>query len=447
MTERDTIYALSSGALPAGVAVIRISGNLAGDIATQMLGGTLDARKAYLRKILHPDTADVIDEALVIWFPGPRSFTGEDVLEIHCHGGRAVVASVFSALENFPEVRPAEAGEFTRRAFDAGRLDLTEVEGLADLIAAETEAQRRQALRQMGGSLSALFDDWRNQLLRARALIEAELDFADEDDVPGSVSQSVWTDVRTLAELIENHLVHSRIAERLRKGIQIVLAGPPNAGKSSLMNALSKRDVAIVTEEAGTTRDVLEVHLDLEGLPVTLVDTAGIREADGLVEREGIRRARERMRQADVVLWLTPADSPIASQPDEFLFGPDLPPVWTLLSKADLNPGVLAESETAAIAVSTKTSDGLDQLLQHLGEFASAHLGLSDDPLATRDRHRRHLQSCLSALRRALDSDSKPLELLAEDLRAAAESLGRISGRIDVEDLLDVIFGEFCIGK
>ncbi|NRG16826.1 tRNA uridine-5-carboxymethylaminomethyl(34) synthesis GTPase MnmE [Rhizobiales bacterium] len=447
MTERDTIYALSSGALPAGVAVIRISGQLAGDIGAQMLDGSFSPRKAHLRKILHPGTGEMIDEALVIWFPAPNSFTGEDVLEIQCHGGRAVVTSILSALECFPDVRPAEAGEFTRRAFDAGRLDLTEVEGLSDLIAAETEVQRRQALRQLGGGLSELYEGWRRELLRARSLIEAELDFADEDDVPASVSQSVWANVRSLADLIEDHLSRSKIAERLRRGIQIVLAGPPNAGKSSLMNALSKRDVAIVTEEAGTTRDVLEVHLDLDGLPVTLVDTAGIREAEGLVEREGIRRARERMRQADVVLWLMPANEGAPAQPDELLSGMEMPPVWMILSKADLGLGEMAKAAVGSIAVSTKTPRGLDQLIWDLGKFASARLALSEEPLATRERHRLHLQDCLTALERSLDSDSKPLELRAEDLRAAAEALGRISGRIDVEDLLDVIFGEFCIGK
>lgn len=412
-----------------------------------MVKGSLRPREAHLRRIRHPNTGEILDDALVVWFPAPRSFTGEDVLEIHCHGGRAVVNAVFGALTSFDKVRPAEAGEFTRRAFEAGRLDLTEVEGLADLISSETEAQRRQALRQMGGGLSEVYDTWRIELLKARALIEAELDFADEDDVPGSVSDAVWTEVRSLASDIEAHLAQSRIAERLRRGIQIVLAGAPNAGKSSLMNALSKRDVAIVTEEAGTTRDVLEVHLDLEGLPVTLVDTAGIREAEGLVEREGIRRARERMRQADLILWLTPADERSPVYPEDLFEDGESPGVWQLRSKADLVEKAGTETRGDAIDVSTRSGDGLTDLIRRLVEYSAQHLSLSEDPLATRERHRSHLRRCLAALKEALDSDSKPLELRAEDLRMAAESLGRISGRIDVEDMLDVIFSEFCIGK
>ncbi|MXN64818.1 tRNA uridine-5-carboxymethylaminomethyl(34) synthesis GTPase MnmE [Stappia sp. GBMRC 2046] len=447
MTTSDTIYALSSGSLPAGVAIIRISGPRSAEIGRRLTDAPLQPRLAHLRSIRHPNTAEVLDDALVIWFPAPRSFTGEDVLELHCHGGRAVVAALFDALSVFENVRPAEAGEFTRRAFDAGRLDLTEVEGLADLIASETETQRRQALRQMGGGLSEIYDGWRSDLLRARALIEAELDFADEDDVPGSVSDVVWADVCTLASLIEIHLSQSRVAERLRRGIQIVLAGAPNAGKSSLMNALARRDVAIVTEEAGTTRDVLEVHLDLHGLPVTLVDTAGIREAEGLVEREGIRRAREKMRQADLILWLMPSDEMHSASPDDLLNEPDVPAVWVLRSKSDLASPAMTQDEPGTVSVSTRTHNGLEGLIGRLGKYAADHIALSEDPLATRERHRTHLEDCLSALKRSFDSDSKPLELRAEDLRLAAESLGRISGRIDVEDMLDVIFGEFCIGK
>ncbi|WP_428673714.1 tRNA uridine-5-carboxymethylaminomethyl(34) synthesis GTPase MnmE, partial [Roseibium sp.] len=334
----DTIYALSSGAVPSGVAVIRVSGPRTREIVASLGGRVPDPRKAMLSRLRHPRTGDVLDEAVVLYFQGPASFTGEDVAEFQCHGGRAVVSSLLEVLGSFEGCRPAEAGEFTRRAFDRGRMDLTEVEGLADLIAAETESQRKQAMRQMGGALGQLYEDWRKRLIHMRAMIEADFDFADEEDVPGSVAEEVWSEAVKLHAEIADHLERSKSGERLRSGLQVVLMGAPNAGKSSLLNAIAGRDVAIVTEEAGTTRDVIEVHLDLGGYPVTLVDTAGLRQTEGIVEREGIRRAEERGRAADLVLWAVEPDGVELDDQDAGL-PVDLRssvPVWTVRTKADL---------------------------------------------------------------------------------------------------------------
>lgn len=446
----DTIFAVSSGAPPAGVAVIRVSGPASRFVLETMAGGTGTPRLAALRSLRNPADGSLLDRALVLWFPGPASFTGEDVAELHCHGGRAVVAAVLGVLAGIAGCRPALAGEFTRRAFDNGRLDLLEVEGLADLIAAETEAQRRLAVSQAGGALTAVYDGWRSRLLRIRAMIEAELDFSDEEDVPDDNSAIVWGDVGALRLDIRSHLDRSHAAERLRAGLQVVLLGRPNAGKSSLLNAIARRDVAIVTEEAGTTRDVIEAHLDLSGLPLTLVDTAGLRETTGMVEREGIRRALERAAKADLVLWLSdpgdPGSEDIDSPPQSSV------PVWRVSTKADLTAGdgrtdpSKTGTEMPAFSVSALTGDGMDVLLAELGDFAGSLVGGFDDPVATRERHRWHLARALEAVDGSLAA-SLPLELRAEELRRAADELGHIAGRIGVEDLLDVIFGEFCIGK
>lgn len=447
----ETIFALSSGAVPSGVAVIRISGPDAIDILRLICGDVPEPRFAAVRELCDPVTDDMLDEALVLVFEGPASFTGEDVVELQCHGGRAVVAAVLEVLSRMDNCRPAEAGEFTRRAFEAGRMDLTEVEGLADLIAAETEAQRIQALRQMGGALGELYDDWRDRLIHMRAMIEADFDFADEEDVPGSVADEIWAEGQILINEIGGHLARSRSGERLRSGLQVVLMGAPNAGKSSLLNAIAGRDVAIVTEEAGTTRDVIEVHLDLEGYPVTLVDTAGLRQTEGVVEREGIRRARERGETADLILWAVEpggieADDPEAGLPATIH---EWVPVWTVRTKTDLES--LPERDSSGtileIPCSVKSAGGMEPLLNRLSSFAKETISIGEEPLATRQRHRHYLIECQQALSDALVSADLPLELRAEDLRRAADALGRITGRIDVEDLLDVIFRDFCIGK
>ncbi|MBA4612957.1 tRNA uridine-5-carboxymethylaminomethyl(34) synthesis GTPase MnmE [Stappia taiwanensis] len=449
----ETIFALSSGPVPAGVAVIRVSGPKA-RFACETLTGALPApRRAALRALRDGLDGEVIDQVLVLWFPGPASFTGEDVVEFHCHGGRAVVTAVLAALARLPGLQPAEAGAFTRRAFDNNRLDLTEVEGLADLIAAETEAQRKLAMRQMSGELGRLYDEWRRRIVRIRALIEADFDFADEEDVPEGVSATIWPEVADLLATLDRHLDRSRGAERVRGGLQVVLLGRPNAGKSSLLNALARRDVAIVTPEAGTTRDLLEVHLDLRGFPVTLIDTAGLRETEGLVEAEGIRRGLARATAADLVLLLcAPEDAaPEMALPAE-VTGLTAP-VWQVDTKADLADAALEQgaaskglTPAARHHVSVVAPGGLDGLIDALGDFAEASAGSLADPLATRERHRTHLEACRQALTLSLD-DNRPLEIRAEDLRRAADALGRIAGRVGVEDLLDVIFREFCIGK
>lgn len=443
MSSSDTIFALSSGPPPAGVAVVRLSGPGVRFGLETLTGSIPEPRVASVRS-LRDAAGGLIDRGLVLFFPGPASFTGEDVAEFQVHGGRAVVAAVLSTLSALPAFRPAEAGEFTRRAFANGRMELTQVEGLADLVASETEAQHRQALRQAAGDLGRLYDGWRERLVRARALIEAELDFPDEDDVPGSVSVQVWDEVALLRQDIVNHVGDHR-GERIRDGAEIVILGPPNAGKSSLLNAIARRDVAIVTPEAGTTRDLIEVRLDLGGYAATLVDTAGIRRSDSAVEQEGIRRAEARAGSADIVLWLTDmTDSP---DPE----APAAPPgALRLGTKIDLIDSEAERSLRAAafdLVVSARTGEGVPALLAALARRLGDALAPSESPLVTRARHRAALGAALAAIDAALAEPGRPIELRAEDLRRAGDALARITGRIDVDDLLDVIFREFCIGK
>ena len=384
-----------------------------------------------------------MDRGLVVFFPAPGSFTGEDVMELHLHGGRAVVMAVLTALAELPGFRPAEAGEFTRRAFNNERLDLTQVEGLADLVMAETEAQRRQALRLSDGTIGVVYEGWRTRLVRARALIEAELDFSDEEDVPGSVSEEAWALARIVRQEVVNH-IEDRRGERVRDGIEIVVLGAPNSGKSSLVNAIARRDVAIVTPEPGTTRDMIEVRLDLGGYAATLVDTAGLREAKGVVEREGIRRAEERAARADIVLWL-------GDLREEAVNPPALAAATIRVgTKVDLiDSGAERERRLMAFdhAVSSVTGAGIDGLLRAVEQRMVSELGSGGAALVTRARHRSALKACADAIGRAVAEDGRGLELRAEDLRRAGDALGRVTGRIGVEDLLDVVFRDFCIGK
>jgi len=438
-TPSDTIVALASGAVPAAIAVIRISGPETRRVLEAFCGGVPDPRHASLRDI-GPPRLPAIDRGLAIWFPGPASFTGEDMAELHTHGSRAVVSAVIEAVLSLPGTRLAEPGEFARRAFENGKLDLTQVEGLADLISAETEAQRRQALAQAEGSLRTLYEGWRIELLGAQALVEAGLDFADEGDVAADIAVKADAVVAPLLVSISHHLADRR-GERLRDGVHIVIAGPPNVGKSSLLNALAKRDVAIVSEEAGTTRDVLEVHLDLGGLPVTLTDTAGLREAESKVEAEGVRRALARTEQADVVLWLVDATAPIWELPAAL----ETRTAIRVLNKIDLERGFTPHRD--CLQISARTGQGLDRLVEALEEQAAhvAETGLAS-PLMTRARHRAELEGARVALQRFGQPTLSP-ELKAEELRIAARHLGRLTGRIDVEEVLGAIFGEFCIGK
>lgn len=433
---QDTIFALSSGALPSGVAVIRLSGPHVTSGLQKLIGGLPTPRKAVLRDI-YADR-DVLDRGLVLFFPAPNSFTGEDCAELQVHGGRAVVSAVLDQLATFEGFRPAEAGDFTRRAFLKGKMDLSGAEALADLIAAETETQRKLAIQNSSGRQRELYDGWRADLLKARAFIEAELDFADEDDVPGSVSDRVWDNMRSLATSIRTHIEGYSAAEIIREGYRVVLIGAPNAGKSSLLNALARREVAIVTDIPGTTRDLVEVTLDVRGLKVIVTDTAGIRETTDVVERLGVERAHGAARDADLVLELVPADN---TEPVSVPLT-DATRIITIQSKSDM---VVTPSQS--LGVSAVSGEGINELLDIIYGRAINSLAAADGTIPTRLRHRSHLSDCLACIERAYSRSEIPLELRAEELRLGAEHLGRITGTTDVEDLLGVIFGEFCIGK
>lgn len=437
----DTIYALSSGALPAGVAVIRISGPQTADMLLAMCGAVPAPRQASLRSI-RDRNRDVLDQGLVLNFPGPASFTGEDCAELQVHGGRAVVEAILRELAAMPGLRHAEPGEFSRRAFHNGKLDLVEIEGLADLISAETEMQRRLAQEHSSGRLSTLYQNWARRLVHARAMIEAELDFADEDDVPGSVADQVWSDMRQLRGEIDEHIAGAGLAEIIRDGLNIVIVGEPNVGKSSLLNALAKRDVAIVTDVAGTTRDVLSVDLSLAGFSVRLFDTAGLRETEDRVEREGIRRAYATLEGADIVLLL-------ADRPDGFAMhspADQARPMLRVGTKIDRNPE-LWDKAAADVLISTVTGAGIDRLIAAITTFLPDLTDNTSLSLPTRKRHVSCLEQAKSAIELSLLHDVRGLDIQAEYLRQAGDALGRITGRIDVEDLLDVIFSQFCIGK
>ncbi len=561
-TSRPTIFALSSGRPPAAIAVIRISGPLAGDALKSLSGKIPEPRKAALARIRDADNG-IIDEALALWFPGPNSETGEDTAELQLHGGRAVIAGVLDALGRIEGLRPAEAGEFTRRAFENGKLDLPAVEGLADLVSAETQGQRRQAFRQMKGLLGGWAETWRKRLIQALALVEARIDFSDEGDVPANLVQPALEMARGLAGEIGAALADGGRGERLREGLVVAIAGPPNAGKSTLLNRLAKREAAIVSPHAGTTRDVIEVHLELAGMPMTLLDTAGIRETEDPVELEGVRRAQERAAGADLVLWVVDASatgptadtgamadlSPVSParvetaglgskaahdapgfrarppslsglRPAPRHDGPlnptaadpklsdtaSHPPVWLVLNKIDLTQEDSIKSESLwqdnhkdehdvlfnkplkdmanselthkseaklrtnspltdmvskeltgkserqttkndlVFNLSATSGEGFDLLLAALGRYAGDFLAGAESALVTRARHRHALEKTLAALNRAMETAGRE-DLLAEELRIAANALGRLTGRVDVEDVLDVIFRDFCIGK
>ena len=436
----STIFALSSGGLPSGVAVIRLSGVLAFKVAKRMCGSLPISRHAQLVRYIDPDSHKVIDRGLVLVFPGPHSFTGEDVVEFHCHGGVASVAAMLDYLSDQDGCRIAEPGEFSRRAFENGKMDLTQLEGLSDLIAAQTESQRDLALRQSSGSLRIIYDKWRSDLIRSRALVEAELDFSDEDEVVGSVDNLVWGSVTNLIGDMEKHLFDQRRGEIVRNGFRIALVGSPNSGKSSLLNALTKRDVAIVTPHAGTTRDVIEVDLDIAGQLVVVIDTAGQRDTDDLIELEGIRRARIAADGANLKLWLLPIGQVLLDDiPSDFVI------VRTMgdLLDSDIDPH-LADSD--ALIVNAVTFDGVDPLLKFIKYGLQQQLLVSEQPLITRLRHRILLEEAITHLIEA-QQVNKGLEFRSEYLRLASDCLGRLTGRIDVEDLLDVVFSEFCIGK
>ena len=388
-----------------------------------------------------PADGSPLDDGLLLWFPAPASFTGEDVAEFHVHGGCATVEAVSAVLARQDGVRLAEPGEFSRRAFLAGKIDLTEAEGLADLVAAETDAQRRQALHQLGGGLSRRLETWRASLIEMLAHLEAWIDFPDED-LPDDTAAAAMAGIADLEASVRNFLDDSRRGERLRDGLHVAIAGAPNAGKSSLLNALAARDAAIVSETEGTTRDVIEVHLDLGGWPVVLADTAGLREAPTPVEKEGVRRALNRVKTADLVLVVfdgaVPPDSASLALLDR--------DALAVVNKIDLGfapPAEIAGAET--VAVSAKTGEGLQGLLQGVLTRITGIMPEKGEAPLTRLRHRVAIEECADSLARAAAAGEA--ELIAEDLRIALRSLGRVTGRVDVEDLLDVVFRDFCIGK
>lgn len=439
-----TIFALASGGGRAGIAVYRLSGPEAGPALAALTGGGAlpEARRAS-RRILRDETGAVLDDGLVLWFPRPNSFTGEDVVELHLHGGRAVASAVTGALLALG-LDPAEPGEFSRRAFYAGKLDLTQAEAIADLVDAETAAQRRQALRQLDGGLTRLYDDWRERLLRCQAHLEAEIDFSDED-LPGGLGEQARATLGGLAEEIARHLADGGRGERLRDGLSVAILGAPNVGKSSLLNRIAGREAAIVSSLAGTTRDIIEVHLDLAGYPVTVADTAGLREAAGAVEEEGVRRARARAESADLRLVVFDAVALPDLDPGSLALVGDR--TLVVVNKCDRVTAPVPEEigGQRVQAVSAESGAGVEALLARLAGRAEALMEGSGTPAITRARHRLALQETEAALRRALQTPFA--ELAAEDVRLAGRALGRITGRIDVEEMLDVIFREFCIGK
>ncbi|KAG8517300.1 tRNA modification GTPase GTPBP3, mitochondrial [Galemys pyrenaicus] len=458
-----TIFALSSGQGRCGIAVIRTSGP-ASSHALRSLTAPQDlprARYACLRLLSDPRSGEPLDRALVLWFPGPQSFTGEDCVEFHVHGGPAVVSGVLQALGSVPGLRPAEAGEFTRRAFAHGKLSLTEVEGLADLIHAETEAQRRQALRQLDGELSHLCQSWAETLTKALAHVEAYIDFGEDDNLEEGVLEQADSQVRELELALGAHLRDARRGQRLRSGAHVVVAGPPNAGKSSLVNLLSRKPVSIVSPEPGTTRDVLETPVDLAGFPALLSDTAGLREGVGPVEQEGVRRARERLEQADLILAVLDASDLASPSSCSFLdtivtatraqsSSGSNQRLLLVLNKSDLlpqgGPGPSPELPPHLL-LSCLTREGLDGLLEALRKELAAVCGdpSAGPPLLTRTRHQHHLQSCLDALGHY--KEAKDLALAAEALRVARGHLTYLTGGGGTEEILDVIFRDFCVGK
>ncbi|WP_026380534.1 tRNA uridine-5-carboxymethylaminomethyl(34) synthesis GTPase MnmE [Afifella pfennigii] len=440
----ETIFALSSGAPPAGVAVIRICGPRSREVLEAMAGSVPPARRMCLR-MLRDGTGEPIDEALVVWLPAPGSFAGEDCAELHCHGSRAVVLKIFESLAERDGVRAAEAGEFTRRAFLNGRLDLTEAEGLADLIAAETEAQRCQALAQAEGAMARRLAQWRERLRDLLAEVEARLDFADEEDAAEELGPEFWKELRQLLAEVESVLAGSYFAERIREGFTIVLTGAPNVGKSTLLNAFARREVAIVSDEPGTTRDLVTVPLSLGGYAVTLVDTAGLRSAASAAEMEGVRRARLSAENADLVLRLTEGgNAGCATKASEVN-------VWRVETKADISGEPHGRIGDAAFRVSAKSGVGLEELEGAIGDWLRGQLGGRSPGTgaeAVNGRQRTGLQALRRGIESVLEREGMTVdELTVEELRSCVTSIGRIAGRVDAEEMLGAIFSRFCIGK
>ena len=445
----QTIFALSSGRPPSAIAIVRVSGPQAKTLL-EVLAGRVPRPRMATRVLLRDREGQGIDDAVVLWFPGPASATGEDVAEFHIHGSRAVQAALFTSLSGLENVRAAEPGEFTRRAFENGKLDLTEAEALDDLIHADTDRQRRQALRQLQGLLGDKARDWRKRIIEAQALIEAGIDFSDEGDVPAELIAPALATIKALLGEIEETLAAQGRSERLRDGLTVAISGPPNVGKSTLINLLARREVAIVSPHAGTTRDVIEVQLDLDGYPVTVIDTAGIRDTEDPVEQEGVRRARLRAAESDLVLWVTDSEHEQGKEVETSAAA-----LWMVRNKIDLDSVdgraharmKVQPGQGATFQISAARGVGISELVAALGAFARDYFGTGEDGLIGRERQRRLLHETADGLQRCLAVAREGDELVAEELRSASQSLGRLLGRIDVEDILDKIFREYCIGK
>ncbi|MDV7141277.1 tRNA uridine-5-carboxymethylaminomethyl(34) synthesis GTPase MnmE [Tropicimonas sp. TH_r6] len=425
----DTIYALATAPGRAGVAIVRVSGTEARNVCRSLAGDVPDPRMASLRRLRHQ--GDVIDEALTLFFPKGASFTGEDVVEFQTHGSPAVISRISRVLSGLDRVRAAEPGEFTRRALENGRLNLAEVEGLADLIDAETEAQRVQAFRTFDGDLGRQVETWRRDLIRAAALVEASIDFADEE-VPEDVVPEVTSILQSLVASFRSEVNGVGVAERIRSGFEVAIVGPPNVGKSTLLNRLAGREAAIISEFAGTTRDVIEVRMDVSGMPVTFLDTAGVRETDDAIEALGVERALERARAADIRVVLGSVSDELSLQPDDIV----------LVPKSDQTP------DLSGMGISGLTGDGVSPLMEHISRILSGRV--AETGVATRIRHKEALTESVDALEMALwslSSDDIELELSAESIRIATRKVDSLVGRIGVEDLLGEIFSSFCIGK
>ena len=426
------------------MSVFRISGQLASYIHKHLIHGKRSLpRIASVRWLHDPETGKRIDRGIVLWLPGPKTFTGEDIVELHTHGGRSVREAMINALNFINGVRLAEPGEFSARAFINGKVDLTEAEGIADLISAETEAQRLQALRQMSGGLKELYETWRVKLIKLSAYLEAEMDFSDEA-LPSNINESVYSNIREIVSDIEIHLLDKNRGQKIRHGIQIALLGAPNAGKSSLLNILAKKDVAIVSDISGTTRDVVKINLDLEGIPVSVSDTAGIHSASGKIEKEGIKRSYIESKSSDIRIIILDGETwpEVPSEIIDLINDDSI----LLLNKSDLvkisSSNVIKQQPKV---ISCLKGIGISEFTKELTEMVKNRYDIGENPLITRERHRKAASDCLEALKRSLKVDQ--IELLAEDLRLAIYALARITGRVDVEDILDVVFRDFCIGK
>ena len=433
----ETIYAVATGAGRAAIAVVRISGPDSRALVRLMAGRVPEPRFADLVTLRHPSTHEVLDRCLLLFFEGPKSETGEDSAEFHLHGSRAVLAAVLDVLAALPNVRLAEPGEFARRSFLNGKADLTQLEGLGDLLDAETQWQRRQAQRQLSGAMRDVTAPWRALLLQASAQVETAIDFTDDVDLADTVHRTVAVLLRPVLKGLRHELSQAKAAERVRDGVQIVIAGPPNAGKSTLLNTLARREAAIVSTIAGTTRDLIEVHMDFDGCPVTLVDTAGLRESADGIEQIGIARARSRADDADLLLWLSEDGRP----PEVTIAGA----VWPIITKADRTPD--SRRQPDGFYLSVETGENLQALIDRLAEFARGIAQSGATGLLARARHRHAFEAAEQALTRVIGDAALPVELMAEELRAARFALERLIGTVDVEDILSDIFSRFCIGK